>query len=185
MHEESPEPPVGDAHDTSTSRNHFLKSVHRGFNHDAHIVLVVDDEPEIRKLVCHQVKLAAVSVLTVEAGNGREALVKLEDIRENFSVEPLLIVTDLNMPVMDGWAFLEHLRQEYERMSEAYGIPVIAMSSTSGDRRSVFSRSSVHGSRALYRPLVTVAKEDCVAPRKYDATGPDGLLAWIRHFVHE
>jgi hypothetical protein len=32
-------------------------------------------------------------------------------------------------------------------------------------------------------PLVSVAKSACEHPEKYDATGREGLLGWIRHFI--
>lgn len=64
-------------------------------------ILLVDDEPHIRKFVSLILKqLGGISL--VEAGNGEEALAAFQ------SENPDLVLLDISMPVMDG---LETLRQ--------------------------------------------------------------------------
>lgn len=64
-------------------------------------VLVVDDSISIRKLVGNLLTKAGFQV--VEATNGKDALDK--------SARPLnLIITDINMPVMDGIEFIKAIR---------------------------------------------------------------------------
>jgi two-component system response regulator MprA len=60
-------------------------------------VLVVDDEPQVRASVTEALELEGYEV--AQATNGAEALVLLA------SQSPDVIVLDLWMPVMDGWAF--------------------------------------------------------------------------------
>jgi DNA-binding response OmpR family regulator len=67
-------------------------------------ILVVDDEPEIVKLVQAYLQEAGYRVVT--ARNGREAL----SIARH--EKPDLIVLDLTMPEMDGLEFTRRLRQE-------------------------------------------------------------------------
>jgi len=75
-------------------------------------VLVVDDSKVDRRLVCEF--LRKESQWTVEdAANGVEALARMKD-----SV-PDLILTDLNMPVMDGLELVTAMRDRYP------GVPVI------------------------------------------------------------
>jgi len=64
--------------------------------------LVVDDSPTMRKLVAAVMTEMGLEVR--EAGDGQEALRALEDT----SVQ--LIITDLNMPVMDGLTFIRQVR---------------------------------------------------------------------------
>ena len=66
-------------------------------------VLIVDDAYSLRQLVAFTLKEAGFQVL--EGGNGREGLDQLHKSRVD------LIVTDLNMPVMDGITFVRNLRQ--------------------------------------------------------------------------
>ncbi len=66
-------------------------------------VLIVDDEPNFLRAVTEG--LAPYSSLSVEtASNGAEALSKLAH-----APGPDLLITDLNMPVMDGFELLAHL----------------------------------------------------------------------------
>ncbi|MNS79678.1 Signal transduction histidine-protein kinase BarA [compost metagenome] len=64
-------------------------------------VLIVDDDPDARALVRDMLTTAGYGV--AEAANGAEAL---ESIRR---ARPSLVVLDLMMPELDGFAVLEHL----------------------------------------------------------------------------
>lgn len=66
-------------------------------------ILVVDDSASIRNMVSFTLKQQ--SYLTVEAVDGKDGLAKAQ--KENFD----LVITDVNMPVMDGIALCGKLRQ--------------------------------------------------------------------------
>ncbi len=150
----------------------------------ANTVLVVDDEMTVRRFVRRRVQRYAPNVTTIEALNGSEGLEKLSEIREKSNRDPLLIVTDLNMPVMDGWDFIQELKSDYESRGQAQGIPVIALSATGGEKGILFMRRSVvKGRNVKYTPLISVAKESCLNPSDYDATGQEGLDAWLKFFL--
>jgi len=59
-------------------------------------VLVVDDNPSVRKLICELFARESDFQVCGEAENGREAIRKAQE------VDPDLIVTDLSMPLMNG-----------------------------------------------------------------------------------
>jgi two-component system chemotaxis response regulator CheY len=65
-------------------------------------VLIVDDSVTMRQMVSFTLREAQFDV--VEAEDGADALKKLD------SLSPDLIVTDLNMPVMDGLTFIRGAR---------------------------------------------------------------------------
>lgn len=67
------------------------------------VVLVVEDSSTMRQLICMALRKIAGIVL-VEAGDGKDALVKLGE------VAPDLLMTDLNMPEMDGFALIKEVR---------------------------------------------------------------------------
>src|SRR5216683_1405811 len=67
-------------------------------------ILVVEDDAAIRGLVSDVLRDDGYDVR--EATNGVEALEQLRYER------PDLIVLDLMMPVMDGWAFVEECRRK-------------------------------------------------------------------------
>jgi CheY-like chemotaxis protein len=118
-----------------------------------------------------------------EAEDGAQALERLAEIREKFNRDPLFIVCDLEMPVMDGWQLIEKLRGQYESEGKTQGIPIIVLSASSGEKGHLFLKKTVHGSSAKYNPMVTVAKQECLKPGKYDASGDKGLMAWVKYFM--
>jgi len=72
-------------------------------------ILVVDDEPQVVWML--QFSLEAEGYQTLSARDGRTAL---QEVREH---HPRVVLLDIMMPVMDGWAFLEELQEipEQER----------------------------------------------------------------------
>jgi DNA-binding NarL/FixJ family response regulator len=82
-------------------------------------VLVVDDNPIIRKAVCELFTREGDFEVCGEAENGREAIEKAQMLK------PALIVTDLSMPLMNG---LEETRI-LKRLMPA--VPVIIYSALS------------------------------------------------------
>lgn len=69
-------------------------------------ILVVDDEPKLRKLVSDFLIKEGYEI--EEAGDGEEALNKFLKNKEKYS----LIILDVMMPKMDGWETLEEIRSE-------------------------------------------------------------------------
>jgi DNA-binding response OmpR family regulator len=69
---------------------------------EPHTVLIVDDQPQIVFLL--EFTLGAEGFRTFTAHDGVEAL---EQVRRH---RPSLMVLDVMMPRMDGWAVLQHLQ---------------------------------------------------------------------------
>ena len=83
-------------------------------------VLIVDDEPGIRKMITEVLSLEGYPTAT--ASNGREALDALK------SGGSRVILLDLLMPVLDGEGFLEELEAKPTERSRHRVILVSAMS---------------------------------------------------------
>ena len=71
----------------------------------AKTALIVDDSTSMRQMVSFTLKGAGFQV--IEGGNGQDALDKLGAVAGG-KVD--LIITDLNMPVMDGLTFIQRVR---------------------------------------------------------------------------
>jgi CheY-like chemotaxis protein len=159
-----------------------LESIERRMDPNSNTVLIVDDEPGIRKFVARSIRRANREIVIYEAENGKEGLAILEEIRQKYDKDPALIITDLHMPVMDGWQFIDALYKDYTTRNLRQGIPLIVLSSTSGEKGIAFFKKSIHGSKSKYEPMVAIAKEACTDTSRYTAKGEKGLMAWIRQF---
>lgn len=82
-------------------------------------ILLVEDDRSLRDTLADV--LADEGYEVAAAANGREALERLE------ACHPDLIVLDLVMPVMDGWAF----RAEQRKTPALAAIPTVVLSATS------------------------------------------------------
>lgn len=67
-------------------------------------VLLVDDEPHIRKFISVLIKQLGDTTV-IEAGNGQDAIATYQ------SESPDLVLLDVNMPVLDGLSTLRSLMQ--------------------------------------------------------------------------
>lgn len=85
-------------------------------------VLIVDDSKTVRNLVAFILKAEGIKVTTAEDGlDGLEKLYSMPDVD--------LILTDINMPRMDGFSFIIAVREQ-----EAYkDIPIIILSTEGGE----------------------------------------------------
>ena len=89
-------------------------------------IMVVEDDPGIREMLCRQLKAEQWKV--IEAENGKEALLKLQ------SCSPGLILSDLMMPEMDGFELVHRLKQD-ERLSSIPVVILTAKTITTQDRQ--------------------------------------------------
>ena len=106
-----------DQHDLETDGESFstlLESIKQNTDPDNNTALLIDDEKGIRKMVARSLSNFAPNLQIYEAGNGKEGLEALAKIRKTHNKEPLLIVLDLNMPIMNGWDFINEMKKEYE-----------------------------------------------------------------------
>ncbi|NJN72008.1 MAG: response regulator [Limnothrix sp. RL_2_0] len=111
-----------------------------GYKGEARTILIVDDRWENRAVLINL--LEPVGFKIMEAADGQEAELSLQRLT------PDLIITDLVMPVMDGYVFLKHLRSG-DRFQE---LPIIVSSASVAqeDRRMAFQAG---GNYFLPKPI--------------------------------
>lgn len=83
-------------------------------------ILAVDDSPTMRRIIINTLKRAGFQNV-VEANDGKDALAKMK-------VEPVnFVITDWNMPEMDGLTFVTTLRS----MAEYKNLPILMVTTRS------------------------------------------------------
>jgi two-component system chemotaxis response regulator CheY len=85
----------------------------------AKTILCVDDSASIRQMV--KLTLCSAGYTVVQGGNGAEGLDQARAVTAD------LVVTDLNMPVMNGLDFIRNLRQ----LASYKGVPIIFLTTES------------------------------------------------------
>ena len=68
----------------------------------AELILIIDDEAGVRELLADALKLAGFETLTAADAMIAQTLLR--------TVKPDLLVVDINMPLMDGFEFIERIR---------------------------------------------------------------------------
>jgi two-component system, chemotaxis family, chemotaxis protein CheY len=102
-------------------------------------VLVADDSGIMRKIIIRSLNACGVSDI-VEAGDGKQGLAA-------FNAEPIdVVLTDWNMPEMDGLDFLKAIR------ASGSEVPVI-MITTEGDKASVIQAIQAGVTDYLCKPF--------------------------------
>lgn len=81
-------------------------------------ILLVDDCRLMRRYVARTLEMTGIDLSIQEAGNGIEAIAKARRNR------PDLIITDLNMPEMDGEELIARVRSD----AQLGGIPILVLS---------------------------------------------------------
>jgi CheY-like chemotaxis protein len=100
-------------------------------------VLVVDDDRDLTRLMSKFLRLEGFDA--AEAGNGQEALTYLRG-----GGDASVILLDLRMPVMDGWAF----RREQREDPALAAIPVVVLTGVEADHL-----NDLGAAAAFYKPV--------------------------------
>ena len=94
-----------------------------------HSILVADDDPAVRKLICDLLKARGYSV--AEAPDGVAACEAAE------SAPPALVLLDVLLPKRDGYAVLLHLRSR----ESTRDVPVVLMSGESDNEQAAIAQT--------------------------------------------
>lgn len=103
-------------------------------------ILIVDDSKTVRNLVAFIMKKEGFTITTAEDGlDGLEKLYALEQVD--------LIISDINMPRMDGFTFIKTVREQ-----EAYrDLPIVVLS-TEGQEHDIQQGLSLGANLYMVKP---------------------------------
>ena len=119
-----------------------------------HRILIVDDSSVMRKIIERSLRQAGLDQAeVVEAGNGIEALAAVNEGQFD------LILSDINMPAMDGIEFLRQL----STVESAKGTPVV-MVTTEGSESRVVEAISIGAKGYIRKPFTPDQIKERVTP---------------------
>ncbi|GFK95524.1 Chemotaxis protein CheY [Fundidesulfovibrio magnetotacticus] len=103
-------------------------------------ILIVDDSKTVRNLVAFIMKKEGFKVVTAEDG--------LDGLERLYSADRIdLIISDINMPRMDGFTFIKSVREQ-----EAYrDIPIVVLS-TEGQEKDIQAGLSIGANMYMVKP---------------------------------
>lgn len=94
---------------------------------DALTVLIVDDDPMALQLLSAVLSTSGVTSI-ITACDGEDAIAKLEATEQS----PALVISDIDMPKMDGWSLARRLRMG---AVEAYKtVPIFMLTANNSDQ---------------------------------------------------
>ncbi len=93
-------------------------------------IMTVDDSPSMRMLL--RAALSDLGYTVAEAADGMQALERIDGI------EPDLLITDINMPNLDGFGLIERLRTRAEHRN----LPILVLTTESSDEKKARARNA-------------------------------------------
>ncbi|RFS26441.1 response regulator [Chitinophaga silvatica] len=115
------------------------------------MIFIVDDDPIHQQIAKIMIERQAISTGIRVFSDAQEVLDYLRDKSGDSEALPDLILLDLNMPVMDGWEFLEEYALFCQQLPKQIKIFVLTSSIDEKDRERVAGYSFVTG--YLTKPL--------------------------------
>lgn len=100
----------------------------------AHTILIVDDSAVMRASIAFTLRGAGYEV--VEAVEGKNGLALLRE-RGDADQRPALILTDVNMPVMDGLTFIAEVKKTAHRF-----VPILVLTTESEEKKKQLARDA-------------------------------------------
>jgi CheY-like chemotaxis protein len=115
------------------------------------LIFIVDDDPIHQQIANIMIRRQGIGENVKTFSDAQDTLDYLKLHQDEPDLLPDLILLDLNMPVMDGWEFLNDYAGFYEQLSKEIGIFVLTSSIDDKDRKKVDNFSFVKG--YLTKPL--------------------------------
>jgi CheY-like chemotaxis protein len=121
-------------------------------------IYIIDDDNLYQLLLKRSIEKLNPATKIVPFKNGSEAWVHIEERLATGQAMPDLLLLDINMPVMDGWQFLEVLEQKKEQFDPMLCIYMISSSIDHNDRRAATSNPLIRQYISKPVPVDVLAK---------------------------
>lgn len=109
------------------------------------IIWVVDDDPIYRIIISKIIIKSDLFSDYQSFINGKEALLTLMNSLENNNSIPDIILLDINMPIMDGWEFMEEMKRIKPVISKQINTYIVSSSIALADKKKSKTYSEILG----------------------------------------
>jgi CheY-like chemotaxis protein len=117
-------------------------------------VLLIDDDHMtnyLHKRVISKASLTSSIIVSTNGKEGIEELLKIEDADLDNIKSKVIVFLDINMPVMDGWTFLEVFKEIKNKLNFEINIFVLSSSINPDDKARAEKNSFV--TKYINKPL--------------------------------
>ena len=117
------------------------------------VIWVIDDDAIyqiiVNKIIQRSEMFSAISTFK----NGKDAFDTLQNSLENNELLPDIILLDINMPIMDGWEFMEEMALIKSKINKKINIYIVSSSIAIEDKNKTKTYPDILG--YLSKPITT------------------------------
>jgi CheY-like chemotaxis protein len=118
-------------------------------------VLLVDDDNMTNFLHQRVISKAEICSDVKVAKNGQEGIQQLIELNQTLASkdDTVVVFLDLNMPILDGWVFLQEYAKKKDKLKFNTKIFVLSSSINPDDKEK--AEKNTHVDQYIYKPLTT------------------------------
>lgn len=115
------------------------------------VIWLIDDDQIYHIIMKKIIDRLGVSSKVISFNNGQDAIQALKRTIENSGQFPDLILLDIEMPVLDGWEFMNQWQLLKERLSQKIKIYISSSSIAIEDKQKAKNNPDILG--YMYKPI--------------------------------
>jgi FOG: CheY-like receiver len=97
-------------------------------------IWVIDDDPIYQIIVNKMIQKSELFLNTVSFKNGKDAIDAFKKKLKENEVLPNIVLLDINMPIMDGWEFMEEMVPLKSQFNDPIQIYIVSSSIAEEDK---------------------------------------------------
>jgi len=94
-------------------------------------IFIIDDDLIQRMIVSKMMKMIDPTLVITQCENGKIGLAMLE--QHSNSNQKIIVLLDINMPILDGWGFLEQIKEHNFYNLHQLSIYIVSSSTNESD----------------------------------------------------
>lgn len=117
------------------------------------IIWVIDDDAIYQIIVNKIIQRSEMFSVISAFKNGKDAIEALQNSLGNIELLPDIVLLDINMPIMDGWEFMEEMGQLKPQINKQIIIYIVSSSIAAEDKNKSKTYPDILG--YLSKPITT------------------------------